>query len=69
MPTFNQVTAALVPCALPNSDGQPCGKPGMVGLPSGICGLHAIEVHRSVKQMIDTEVAHALAEHDRQQQG
>lgn len=65
MPTFNQITAANVPCALPNSDGQPCGKPGMVGLPGGICGQHAIEVHRSVKHMIDTEVGKQLTEHRR----
>jgi hypothetical protein len=48
MPTFSQVTAAQVPCAMPTKDNQPCGKPGGLGLPAGICEQHAIQVYRAI---------------------
>lgn len=51
MPTANQVTAALTPCAMPNHDGDTCGKPGMVGLLAGICQDHAIAVFRAVNRL------------------
>jgi hypothetical protein len=52
MTTQGQVTAALVPCAMPTRDSEPCGKPGKVGLPAGICPEHAIAIYRAVAKMI-----------------
>lgn len=61
MSTQSQVIAAMVPCTMPNHEGEPCGKPGMVGLPAGICGAHALDVHRAVRTMIDVQVKRELA--------
>lgn len=52
MPTQSQVIAALVPCTMPTRDSRPCGKPGKVGLPAGICAQHAIAVYRAVGRLI-----------------
>jgi hypothetical protein len=48
MPTQAQVLASMVPCTMPTRDGQPCGKPGVTGLPSGVCQQHAIAIYRAV---------------------
>lgn len=61
MTTINQITASLVPCAMPTKDGEACGKPGMVGLPAGICGQHALDVHRSIRKLIQAEVGSELS--------
>ncbi|QRP47992.1 hypothetical protein [Amycolatopsis sp. FDAARGOS 1241] len=52
-PTRNQVEAATVPCTSLDRDGQPCGKPGQLGLPAGICPEHAIAVYRAVVRLMD----------------
>lgn len=37
----------LVPCVNLTADGEPCGKPGVRGLPAGVCAEHAAKVFRA----------------------
>lgn len=41
----------LMTCELPNRDGERCGQSGVLGLPSGICARHAVEVFRAVVRL------------------
>jgi hypothetical protein len=61
MTTTSQLTASMVPCTMITRDGGVCGKQGMVEMPAGICGEHAVAVHRAVARLIETKVAEELA--------
>lgn len=52
LPTHRKAESAFVPCTMLTSQGDPCGKPGQVGLPPGVCAEHAIAVFRAVSKMI-----------------
>jgi hypothetical protein len=51
-PKTSSVDSAVTACTMLTKQGDPCGKPGQVGLPPGICPEHAIAIYRSVAAMI-----------------
>ncbi|EHR62644.1 hypothetical protein [Saccharomonospora cyanea] len=59
----NQSDAEITGCTMPTKQGDPCGKPGQVGLPVGICPEHALGVYRAVKQLVDEQATREAARH------
>lgn len=50
-PSIGDCNATITRCTLLNNDGEPCGHPGMPGLPLGVCESHAIQVCRAVMRL------------------
>lgn len=50
-PKQSTVDSTITPCQMLTRDGQPCLKPGQVGLPAGICPEHAVTVYRAVNKL------------------
>lgn len=48
---FGDVIAEAVPCQLLNAEGETCGKPGMAGIPPGVCQWHASQITRAVLKL------------------
>lgn len=60
-PKASRVDAEITPCQLLTRQGDPCGKPGQVGLPAGICVEHAIAVFRSVSKLVAVQAAEEVS--------
>lgn len=56
MTTIGDVNATLTACTLLDADGEPCGQPGMAGLPLGCCQTHALAICRAVMRLGGIEV-------------
>lgn len=47
----------LIPCAMPDDNGETCGRPGEDMLPAGICAVHALAVYRALRGLVDDRAA------------
>jgi hypothetical protein len=54
-PKVSRADATITACTMLTKQGDPCGKPGQVGLPPGVCPEHAIAIYRAVSAMISRE--------------
>lgn len=51
----SRIDAEITACTMLTRYGDPCGKPGNLGLPAGVCPECAVRVFRAVSRLVEIQ--------------